>query len=85
MKQFKFRVCRTTDKKITTSKSGVKFLVPDPNKDCVFPFSYNGRIYNKCTNKGACFTCFYCGTQYNVTDNTGWGMCNFECPREIGG
>ena len=80
---FNFIVCATTDAK-TTSNNGYEYAVPDPNKECVFPFEYKGLEYTKCTNNSACPTCFWCGTQYGVTDTAGWGLCNTICPKGVG-
>ena len=76
-------VCKTTEDK-TTSLGGEAYEVPDQNVECVFPFSFEGEVYSKCTNEFACETCFWCGTTYNVTDATGWGLCNEFCPTENG-
>ena len=76
-------VCKTTEDK-TTSLGGEAYEVPDQNVECVFPFSFEGEVYSKCTNEFACETCFWCGTTYNVTDATGWGLCNEFCPTEDG-
>ena len=78
-----FVVCKTTEDK-TTSLGGEAYEVPDQNVECVFPFSFEGEVYSKCTNEFACETCFWCGTTYNVTDATGWGLCNEFCPTENG-
>ena len=78
-----FLVCRTTEGK-TTSIGGEVSEVPDQNIECVFPFSYEGQVYSKCTNEYACETCFWCGTIYSVTYATGWGLCNKFCPKEYG-
>ena len=52
----------------------------DPNKDCVFPFFWNGRTHNSCIkdNSGN-----WCSTKVN---NKGqhiegkWGVCSSVCP-----
>ena len=57
---------------------------PDHNKDCVFPFQYQGKEYVKCTSADTCKGCFWCGTQYNVTSDAGWGVCAKTCPKQGG-
>ena len=57
--------------------------VPDQNKSCVFPFNYEGEDYNRCTNYD-CPDCFWCGTEYNVTYETGWGLCAQDCMKYDG-
>ena len=60
-----------------------KQKVPDQRKECVFPYRANGKVYSKCTSEGwphHCPTCSWCGTTYHVTDDTGWGLCNGNCP-----
>jgi len=70
--------CRTTDD-TTISIDEVTRTVPDQNQKCVFPFEYENKLYSKCTNHFACKNCYWCGTQFNVTAHSGWGMCNGEC------
>ena len=75
-------VCKTTNQKTTVSdENGDSYEIPDQNKECVFPFEFENKIFNKCTNFG-CPECFWCGTQYNVNDTTGWGICNEACPTQ---
>ena len=77
-----FLVCKTTNQKATNSdENGDIYVVPDQNKECVFPFTFEGETFNKCTNFG-CPECFWCGTQYDVSDNIGWGICNEACPTQ---
>jgi len=57
----------------------------DKNNKCIFPFTYNNVIYNKCIYNG--FLKPWCSTK---TDNFGnhivnkkyWGFCNKYCPVE---
>ena len=65
--------CRTM-----TSSSNTN---PDPNKACVFPFTYRGNEYTQCTslNNGGVF---WCATEVSsggayITDK--WGVCTEEC------
>ena len=51
---------------------------------CIFPFQFRGKIYSNCTNDYACPDCFWCGTQFNVSYQTGWGVCDEKCPIEYG-
>lgn len=74
------KVCKTTDQ-TTTSGDGDQYEVPDQNKLCVFPFKFDDKEYSKCTNFG-CPECFWCGTQYSVSDTEGWGLCNEACPKQ---
>ena len=62
--------------------NGTSILIPDKNKECVFPFEFLGKIHSKCTLDYSCSGCYWCGTTKNVTDHSGWGMCNEICPRE---
>ena len=67
---------------------------PSPNQPCIFPFTWMGKQYNKCTKDD--HDQFWCGTQSNVTkdeisflDNgvtQGWGNCIdlSLCPKEGG-
>ena len=70
----------TTDVKTVVANND-EFPVPEQNKECVFPFQYDGIQFFKCTNYYSCSTCFWCGTQYNVTKAAGWGLCRFDCPK----
>ena len=76
--------CKTTNATEIKWQNGTSILIPDKNKDCVFPFKFLGKEYSKCTLDMACPGCFWCGTEYNVTDHTGWGICNKLCPKEEG-
>ena len=53
-------------------------IIPDHNKPCVFPFEYNGKVYTSCT-QDSFEPHFWCGTQYNVTNGAGWGLCSDSC------
>jgi len=68
--------CMTTGVKKTVSKNGTVYVVPEQNKACVFPFTYNEKDYSKCTKDFA--EDFWCGTQNNVNDDAGWGVCDQE-------
>ena len=56
--------------------------------ECVFPFNYEGKSYNACTQDGAANYEFWCAT--SVTDSLtkygaygmGWGYCTELCPIE---
>ena len=77
--------CRTTSQKVTLSEDrSLTIAVPDQNKKCVFPFRYNGKEHKSCITDNACDDCFWCGTEYNVTIDKGWGMCRESCPKETG-
>ena len=78
-----FVECITTDATMTTHVSGVGYVrVPDQQKRCVFPFQFLGKQYNSCTTYLACDSCFWCGTKFNVTATSGWGMCSNDCNKE---
>ena len=53
--------------------------------DCVFPFKYKGKTYEKCTtvdsenNKAWCAYDIQPGTEV-PQDGKHWGDCNFDCP-----
>ena len=67
---------------------------PSPNQPCIFPFTWMGIQYNKCTKDD--HDQFWCGTQSNVTKDEisflrngvtqGWGNCMelSLCPKEGG-
>ena len=63
---------------------GFKVKVLERNKKCIFPFRYKKKVYHTCTNDKACSTCYWCGTQFNVSFSSGWGMCNSDCPKDKG-
>ena len=56
---------------------------PYPNKRCVFPFNYNGKVYRGCTdvdNQGT----FWCSTKVDKDGNHvdgHWGNCESSCPK----
>ena len=56
---------------------------PSINKDCVFPFAFNGMKYNKCAfdSDG-----FWCSTKVDATGShiSGmWGICGSDCPKGL--
>ena len=53
---------------------------PNPNQNCVFPFKWDNMEYTKCTDVD--YDGFWCGTQFNVTSEKGWGICGETCPKE---
>ena len=75
--------CKTTKATNTCQCKGHEFAV-EYNKKCVFPFRYNATEYFKCTSEDFCEGCFWCGTQYNVTVEAGWGVCDKMCFEEEG-
>ena len=77
-----FIVCNTTND--TIAADGGNVSIPDHGKPCVFPFMYEGKEFFKCTTYiySACSSCIWCGTQFNVTDDSGWGMCGERCAKE---
>ena len=54
------------------------------NSKCNFPFQYKGKKYTECTEEYSCKDCFWCGTQLNVTEVSGWGFCSDQCEKEDG-
>jgi len=74
--------CKTSNATHMAILGGFKIKVLDRNKKCVFPFRYKKKVYHTCTNDKACSTCYWCGTQFNVSFSSGWGMCNNDCPKE---
>ena len=78
----KTKVCKTTNATKTTWDSGETIAVPNRNEECVFPFEFLEKSYSACTLDFACPGCYWCGTVENVTDESGWGLCNEICPRE---
>ena len=64
---------------------GTWITIPAQNTECVFPFRYDGKEYTQCTDAGwNCPNCFWCGTQFDVTTNSGWGMCEENCLKVLG-
>ena len=82
-RSFVVTVCKTTNATETLWDHGRPIHIPDPNKDCVFPYTFLRKKYLKCTNEHAFNGIFWCGTEYNATDKSGWGMCNDYCPKEF--
>ena len=76
------KVCKTTNATKTTWDDGETISIPDRYKGCVFPFEFLGKSYSACTLDFACQGCYWCGTVENVSDQSGWGMCNEICPKE---
>ena len=74
--------CRTTNATEIKWHNGTSVWIPDKNTECIFPYEFLGKEYSECTLDHACPGCYWCGTSENVTDHTGWGMCNKICPRE---
>ena len=59
---------------------------PDAGKPCVFPFRYNGVLYNECTLEGNApgETVPWCSTMTDSNDNHvggqgKWGFCSSNC------
>ena len=72
-------VCNTTNDTQTVTAGGGNVSIPDQGKPCVFPFMYEGKEFSGCTTYSRCSSCSWCGTQFNVTDDSGWGMCGESC------
>ena len=52
-------------------------------RDCVFPFTYQGKTYNKCTKDNSANGNSWCAYEVNhdgVAVNGKWGDCNPGCP-----
>ena len=77
-----FIACNTINDTHTIAADGGNVSIPDQGKPCVFPFMYEGKEFFKCTTYSACSSCIWCGTQLNVTDDSGWGMCGERCAKE---
>ena len=57
----------------------------EPNsKPCIFPFIYDGTVYEKCTGKDSDFGLPWCATEVDKDDNhvidNRWGDCAEGCP-----
>ena len=55
----------------------------DENKQCIFPFTYDGVKYTACTT--ANHTRFWCSTEVNVNGRfikSKWGDCGPGCSKE---
>ena len=59
------RNCTLSDTNCTTMSG------PDPNALCIFPFEYNGEIFNECTDKE--HDQMWCHTSED------WGNCGPDC------
>lgn len=60
----------------------------DPEKECVFPFTYNNFTYNGCPTDPEDETKRWCSTKTNkkgvhVTGSNSWGYCTTGCYPEI--
>ena len=51
---------------------------PQPNKRCIFPFTFNGRSHNTCIT-GKIRTRPWCSTKENYARGQ-WGYCSLTCP-----
>ena len=58
-----------------------------PNEPCIFPFNYDGVIYNSCIWEDAQYTDYkpWCSTKvdkagHHVTRQSKWGNCGLDCP-----
>merc|ERR1711894_90567 len=78
----KYNVCLTEEGGLFDSSAFGEF--------CVFPFRYNGIVYNSCTyvdsRRGAEGP--WCSTKTNrhgVHQKHNWGYCNENCPTEYSG
>ena len=51
-------------------------------RECIFPFTYKGEIYTKCTSIDVYQP--WCATEFNTADNLigGWGLCLEDCEYE---
>ena len=79
-----FLECKTSNTTHMAILGGFKVKVLERDKKCVFPFRYKKKVYHTCTNDKACSSCYWCGTQFNVSFSSGWGMCNSDCPIDKG-
>ena len=50
------------------------------NEKCSFPFTYDGEVFNECTDKGTANGLFFCKTQ-----SGGFGACNRNCEKATKG
>lgn len=58
---------------------------PKVGQSCVFPFVYQGQIYEKCILKN--FNVPWCSTKTDINGEHlkgNWGICHYECDKEDG-
>ena len=67
--------CKTSPKPSLINQS--------PNQECIFPFTFEGTIYNKCSNitTSASFLGNICATETKGEDNelVTYGQCGEDC------
>ena len=63
-------------------------ISPDPDKKCIFPFTYNGEEFVGCTTKDHNGS-YWCATELtpnsrsNKKHNLNWGFCGAGCPKGL--
>ena len=60
----------------------------DPEKECIFPFTFNNFTYNGCPTDPVDETKRWCSTKtdengIHITGNTTWGYCTPGCHPEV--
>ena len=50
---------------------------------CIFPFTYNHKVYNSCTTDGNQLASYWCAitSDYKESGSTWWHYCTGECPK----
>ena len=73
------KACKTT---------GPSIFNPNPNKECIFPFTFEGNEYDKCseisTSEGRLNNICATETQGENNELTEYGVCSKDCHIENG-
>ena len=72
----------------TCKTAGPSIFNPNPNKECIFPFTFKGTEFNKCseisTSEGSLNNICATETQGKANELTEYGVCSKDCNIENG-
>ena len=74
-------ICRAEKHSCLTAVESV-----DPEKECVFPFTFNNFTYNGCPSDPLDNTKRWCSTKsdgIHTSDSNNWGYCTSGCNPEV--
>ena len=74
--------CKPKDERIKDPNN--KSCATTDGQDCILPFKYKGKTYNKCTDVDSSNRQSWCAFEVDGTGETvagKWGDCNAECPK----